>query len=114
AARSDGQRVDLLEMVESRLDPDRLAALTLQLVGIRSYPGEEAEIATAYAELLEEAGAHSELETSVAGSPSVIARAGAPSGPCIQLSGHLDTVPIPPEPPQIVGHRLYGRAACPK
>ena len=42
------QRVDLIEMVESRLDPDRLAALTLQLVGIRSYPGEEAEIATAY------------------------------------------------------------------
>jgi acetylornithine deacetylase/succinyl-diaminopimelate desuccinylase-like protein len=98
--------------LSSLVDGARLAALTLRLVKIRSYPGEETPIAADYAQLLTNASADAELVTTVPGSPSVVARAGASSGPCLQLSGHLDTAPLPHEPPTISGDLLYGRGAC--
>jgi acetylornithine deacetylase/succinyl-diaminopimelate desuccinylase-like protein len=94
------------------VDLDRLAALTLRLVGVRSYPGEEAAIASEYAGMLAEAGADVRIETSVSGSPSVVARIGPTDSRCLQLSGHLDTVPLAHELPYISGDLLYGRGAC--
>jgi acetylornithine deacetylase/succinyl-diaminopimelate desuccinylase-like protein len=89
-----------------------VAETALRLVEIPSFPGDETAIAEAYAGLLAEAGADVELGTTVPRSPSVIARAGSRSGPVLQLTGHLDTVPVPHDPPHIEGDRLYGRGAC--
>jgi acetylornithine deacetylase/succinyl-diaminopimelate desuccinylase-like protein len=95
-----------------RVDPDRLADATMRLVRIPSPPGEESAVAEAYAQLLASAGARVELDARAAGSPSVIARIGREGSRCLQLAGHLDTVPIPHDAPRIVGDRLYGRGAC--
>jgi acetylornithine deacetylase/succinyl-diaminopimelate desuccinylase-like protein len=101
-----------LEDVSSGVDPERLARTTLELVEIPSYPGNETGIAVRYAELLTDAGAEAQLETSVPGSASVVGRVGPETGRCLQLSGHLDTVPLDHEPPRISGDLLYGRGAC--
>src|SRR5262245_42874356 len=99
------------ELLEFGLDERRLAELALRLVEIPSYPGEEESIAGEYAEMLREAGARVELDRSVAGSPSVVARAGR-GRRRLQLAGHLDTVPILHDTPEIVDGILYGRGAC--
>jgi acetylornithine deacetylase/succinyl-diaminopimelate desuccinylase-like protein len=94
------------------VDATRLVDATMRLVSIRSHPGEETGVAAAYARLLEANGARVELDTRVAGSPSVIARVGREGSRCLQLAGHLDTVPIDHDPPRIEGDLLYGRGAC--
>jgi succinyl-diaminopimelate desuccinylase len=96
----------------SAVDAERLAELTMRLVRVRSYPGEESAVADAYAQMLADAGARVELDTSAAGSPSVIGRVGRPGTRCLQLTGHLDTVPIAHDPPHVEGDVLYGRGAC--
>jgi acetylornithine deacetylase/succinyl-diaminopimelate desuccinylase-like protein len=99
--------------VSATVDRARLADTTMQLVEIRSHPGEEAAIAEAYAQILTSCGARVELDATVAGSPSVIARIGREgAGRCLQLAGHLDTVPIAHDPARLVGDILYGRGAC--
>jgi acetylornithine deacetylase/succinyl-diaminopimelate desuccinylase len=94
------------------VDEPRLARDALDLVSIRSWPGQESAVATAYAELLAGTGAAVELDTAVEGSPSVIARLGSGGSRCLQLAGHLDTVPIEHEAPVIRGDQLVGRGAC--
>lgn len=102
----------MIELLESHLDEPRLAQLALRLVEIRSYPGEEEEIAGEYAGVLRDAGADVELDAAVAGSPSVVARIGSRGRRRLQLAGHLDTVPVPHDPPAIEGGILYGRGSC--
>lgn len=103
---------DLSVALGAQVDSNRLSTNTLKLAQIRSYPGEEEDIAAAYAQLLEEAGARVELERTIPGSPSVIARVGHPDAVCLQLGGHLDTVPLDHEPPIIQAGRIYGRGTC--
>jgi acetylornithine deacetylase/succinyl-diaminopimelate desuccinylase-like protein len=97
--------------LDAGLDEHRLTDIALSLVEIPSYPGDEERIASKYGEMLREAGARVELDRAVAGSPSVVGRAGR-GRRRLQLAGHLDTVPIPHDAPEIVDGVLYGRGAC--
>ena len=84
------------------VDADHLRDLTLELVEIESPTGDTAEVAGLYARRLEEAGMTVELlDERFPATPIVIGRLrGGEPGPTILLNGHLDTVPIPHEPPR--------------
>jgi acetylornithine deacetylase len=101
--------------VSERVDPDRLAALTLDLVEVASPTGDTADAARLYASWLEEAG----LEVAVRdeafpATPTVVGLLrGDRPGPRIALCAHLDTVPIPHDgPARIEGDRIYGRGSA--
>jgi acetylornithine deacetylase/succinyl-diaminopimelate desuccinylase-like protein len=96
------------------VDGDRLRDLTLELVEVESPTGDTAEVARLYARRLEEIGLEVELlEDVFPATPTVIGRlrSGEP-GPTIVLNGHLDTVPIPHDPPRIENGAVYGRGAA--
>ena len=82
-----------------------LGERTLELVRVESPTGDTADAAHLYAEWLRDAG----LEVEVRGdtfpaTPTVVGiLRGARPGPRLVLNGHLDTVPIPHEPPRIEG-----------
>ena len=45
--------------------------------------------------------------------PTVVARLkGGEPGPTVALCAHLDTVPIPHDPPRVEGERIYGRGSA--
>jgi acetylornithine deacetylase/succinyl-diaminopimelate desuccinylase-like protein len=96
------------------VDADRLRDLTLELVACESPTGDTSEVAQLYARRLEELGLEVELlDERFPATPIVVGRlrGGAP-GPTIVLNGHLDTVPIPHEPPRIAGETIFGRGAA--
>jgi len=62
------------------------------LVGIRSYPGEEAIAQQACANWLENCGIKTELQTTHNGQPNVLAHIKNGDGPSLLLNGHMDTV----------------------
>jgi acetylornithine deacetylase/succinyl-diaminopimelate desuccinylase-like protein len=96
------------------VDADRLRDLTLELVQVESPTGDTAEVARLYAQRLEEAGMEVELlDERFPATPIVIGRVrGGEPGPTIVLNGHLDTVPIPHEPPRLAGDTIYGRGTA--
>jgi acetylornithine deacetylase/succinyl-diaminopimelate desuccinylase-like protein len=96
------------------VDADRLRALTLELVQLESPTGDTAEVSRLYGRRLEEYGLDVELLDDVfPATPIVIGRLrGGEPGPTVVLNGHLDTVPIPHEPPRLDGDTIYGRGTA--
>src|SRR5262249_52712594 len=91
-----------------------LAERTLELVRVQSPTGDTAAAAELYAGWLRDAGMDVELERDAfPATPTVVGRLfGSRPGPRVVLNGHLDTVPIPHDPPRIDGDRIYGRGAA--
>jgi acetylornithine deacetylase/succinyl-diaminopimelate desuccinylase-like protein len=96
------------------VDASRLRDLTLELVRVESPTGDTAEVARLYAARLEELGMDVELlDEPFPSTPIVVGRLrGDRPGPTIVLNGHLDTVPIPHEPPRLDGETIYGRGSA--
>ena len=96
------------------VDADRLRDLTLELVEVESPTGDTAEVARLYGKRLEEIGMDVELlDERFPKTPIVVGRLrGDRPGPTIVLNGHLDTVPIPHEPPRLDGETIYGRGTA--
>jgi acetylornithine deacetylase/succinyl-diaminopimelate desuccinylase-like protein len=96
------------------VDANRLRDLTLELVEVESPTGDTAEVARLYARRLEEIGMEVELlADDFPATPTVVARLrGGKPGPTIVLNGHLDTVPIPHDPPRIENGSVYGRGSA--
>ena len=90
------------------VDANRLRDQTLELVQVESPTGDTAEVARLYAQRLEELGMDVELlDERFPRTPIVIGRLrGDRPGPTIVLNGHLDTVPIPHEPPRLDGETI--------
>jgi acetylornithine deacetylase/succinyl-diaminopimelate desuccinylase-like protein len=93
---------------------ERLRDLTLELVEVESPTGDTAAVARLYARRLEEIGLEVELLGDVfPATPTVVGRLrGSEPGPTIVLNGHLDTVPIPHDPPRVEDGRVYGRGSA--
>lgn len=100
-------------MIES-VDADRLRDLTLELVEVESPTGDTAEVARLYATRLRDIGMEVELlDERFPATPIVVGRLrGGEPGPSLVLNGHLDTVPIPHEPPRIDGDLVRGRGSA--
>ena len=96
------------------VDPDALAALTLELVQLPSPTGDTAAVARLYGERLAERGLEVELLDDVfPTTPIVVGRLrGGEPGPTVVLNGHLDTVPIPHEPARLDNGTIVGRGAA--
>src|SRR5712672_64970 len=96
------------------VDENRLRDLTLELVEVESPTGDTAEVARLYAKRLEEIGMNVEVQDDrFPATPIVIGRLrGTEPGPTIVLNGHLDTVPIPHEPPRVENGSIYGRGSA--
>ena len=96
------------------VEADRLRDLTLELVEVESPTGDTAEVARLYGRRLEEYGLEVELlDERFPATPIVIGRLrGGEPGPTIVLNGHLDTVPIPHDPPRLDGETIYGRGTA--
>lgn len=94
------------------IDPEPIAALTLELLRTWSPPGSEAAMAARMADALEAAGLRVRLDEEFPGSPSVIAELGDASGPTLQWHGHLDAIDVAHTPPAREGDLLVGRGAA--
>lgn len=95
-----------------QIDPEPIAATTLDLLAIWSPPGHEAEMADRLAAELSDAGARVRLDREFPDSPSVIAELGPGDGPTIQWHGHLDAIDVEHTPPERQGNLLIGRGAA--
>ncbi len=97
-----------------RVNAEALAALTLELVEVPSPTGDTAEVAELFGARLRERGLEVELLDDVfPATPIVIGRLrGTEPGPTIVFNGHLDTVPIPHEPPRRENGRIWGRGSA--
>jgi succinyl-diaminopimelate desuccinylase len=95
-----------------QIDPEPIAATTLDLLRIWSPPGHEAEMADRLAAELADAGARVRLDREFPTSPSVIAEIGADDGPTIQWHGHLDAIDVEHTPPERRDDLLIGRGAA--
>jgi acetylornithine deacetylase/succinyl-diaminopimelate desuccinylase-like protein len=92
---------------------ERLRDLTYELVAVESPTGDTAEVARLYAQRLAEIGMDVELlDEDFPATPIVVGRLRRGDGPTVVLNGHLDTVPIPHEPPRIESGSVYGRGSA--
>jgi acetylornithine deacetylase/succinyl-diaminopimelate desuccinylase-like protein len=113
-ARSDDRLVAACRAV----DPDPIAELALELLGIWSPPGDERAMAERVAEALAEAFAPAagrgrvRIDEEFAGSPSVIAELGDGPGRTLQWHGHLDAIDVHHDPPRREYDVLMGRGAA--
>ncbi len=71
---------------------EEAAALTAQLVAIKSYPGEEGDVQRAVAAWLRDNGLQPEFQATEGDRPNVIARVHNGAGPTFMFNGHTDTV----------------------
>jgi acetylornithine deacetylase/succinyl-diaminopimelate desuccinylase-like protein len=100
------------------VDAEEAAALTAELVAIRSYPGEEGTVQRHVAAWLAENGLDPELQQTEGDRPNVIARVENGDGQALLLNGHVDTVlavegwSTDPWTPTRVDDRLYGLGAA--
>lgn len=95
------------------VDAERLARLALELVSIPSPTGQTRQVALRYAQRLKEVGAEVSLITDWPQAPAVVARlTGSSRGPTLTLSGHLDHVSLPHDPPRLADGVLNGRGAA--
>jgi succinyl-diaminopimelate desuccinylase len=99
-------------------DPEEAAALTAELVAIRSYPGQEGPVQRHVAGWLEANGLTPESQPPAGDRPNVIARIDNGAGPTLLLNGHVDTV-LAVEgwssdawTPRREANRLYGLGAA--
>src|SRR5262245_50053003 len=95
-------------------DPNRLRDRTLALCQVESPTGDTADEARLYADWCRELGFEVEfLDDVFPATPTVVARLKSRQpGPTVVLNAHLDTVPIPHDPPRIDGERVYGRGSA--
>ncbi len=104
---------ELEKRLLAAVDPQRLAALTLDLAAIASPTGRSRAACDAYAQHLRGLGMDVAVFEDIPESPSVAAwLRGAGKGPTLQLAGHLDTVDIPHAPPYAADGMLYGRGTA--
>src|SRR5688572_11535028 len=96
----------------SRVDADRLRDLTMEMVRIPSWPGEETAMAGHFAGLLERGGLRVEQDHACPESPSVIGRWRGVDGPVLQFDGHTDTVPVEHPAPYERDNILHGRGSA--
>ncbi len=91
-----------------------LRDLTLELVEIERPTGDTAEVARRYAGRFEEIGMDVEVfDKAFPVTPIVIGRLrGGEPGSSVVLNGHLDTVPIPHDPPRVEDGAVYGRGSA--
>jgi acetylornithine deacetylase/succinyl-diaminopimelate desuccinylase-like protein len=95
-----------------QIDPEPIAATTLDLLRIWSPPGHEAGMADRLAAELSDAGATVRLDREFPNSPSVIAEIGPGGGSTIQWHGHLDAIDVEHTAPEQQGDLLIGRGAA--
>ena len=94
------------------------AALTSDLVSMRSYPGEEGAVQRRIAAWLTAQGLRPTLQATEGDRPNVIARLENGAGPTLLLNGHVDTVlavagwSSDPWSPRLDGDRLFGLGAA--
>src|SRR5262245_39158587 len=106
------------DWLEACSDVEEAAALTAQLVAIRSYPGEEGVVQRAVAAWLDGQGVRAELIPTEGDRPNVLARVENGPGPTLLLNGHVDTVlaaqgwSCDPWQGKRDGDRLYGLGAA--
>ena len=97
----------------SAVDAERIKTMTLDLTAIPSPTGRSRDAAEAYARTLSSLGLHVDVTYEFPDSPNVAARLrGAGGGPTLQLAGHLDTIPMPHDPPRFADGLLYGRGSA--
>jgi acetylornithine deacetylase/succinyl-diaminopimelate desuccinylase-like protein len=95
------------------VDAGRLRDLTFELVGVPSPTGDTSDVARLYGDRLASYGLEVELLPDFPATPTVVARLrGGEPGPTLVLNGHLDTVPIPHDPPRLEDGAVVGRGAA--
>lgn len=109
---------DILKNIQAAANPERAKEILADLIRIPSYnpSGNEAQIASYVADVMEAAGCEVEVKEVVPGRPNVIARLkGEGAGKTIILNTHLDVVPAgegwntDPLKMEIKDGRAYGR-----
>ena len=106
------------DWLHKAIDSEEAAALTTQLVAIRSYPGEEGDVQRAIAAWFTANGLDAELRETQGDRPNVLVRVRNGDGPTFFLNGHVDTVlavegwSSDPWQCRRAGDRLYGLGAC--
>ena len=100
--------------MKSDVDAARLRDLALELVRVESPTGDTAAVARLLGQRLEQIGMDVDLlDDPFPATPIVIGRLrGSRPGPTIVLNGHLDTVPIPHDPPRVAEGRVWGRGSA--
>ena len=83
---------ELTAWLQNAVDQEEAAALTIRLVAIRSYPGEEGEVQQAIVDWFTAQGLTPELSPTSGEHPNVIVRVENDPGFTLLLNGHTDTV----------------------
>ena len=111
--------MSILNELSTRIDPERLAQTTLELVRIPSPTGRTRRMAEAFARIYGSLGCEVDILDEVAGAPpgsdapSVAARLrGGGTGPVLHFDGHADTVPVEHSPPEFANGVVHGRGAA--
>lgn len=98
--------------VLARIDEQRIVNFALDLLRIQSYTPETLEVTERWIAECQAAGLQLEIFRDYPRSPCVVARLpGTGGGPALEINGHLDTVPLPHDPPRVENGVLYGRGA---
>jgi acetylornithine deacetylase/succinyl-diaminopimelate desuccinylase-like protein len=97
----------------SKISAERMSDNLWQLVNIPSPTRNEKDAALYFAQMLKNAGASVEIDSTIPNSPSVIGRLkGNRKGPTLQLTGHIDHVDVPHAKPKREGNIISGRGSA--